>query len=140
VNYTTTEIINFLAELSGNDKIKPESDIFLDIRMVGDDFHEMIEKYARQFSVDMKNYRWYFHCDEEGSGIGGFFFTPPYRRVKRIPVTPAMLTEFANSGKWEIDYPPYQLPKRRYDLWINRLIIGMLLAVIIWIVIRWITG
>ncbi len=46
----------------------------------------------------MSNYLWYFHCNEEGTGsIGGMFFNTPYKSVNRIPVTPKMLTEFANS-------------------------------------------
>lgn len=133
MKYTTTAIIKFLAELSGTDKINTHSDIFSDVGMVGDDFHGMIEKFAKQFSVNMEDYLWYFHCDEEGQSIGANFFKPPYTRVNRIPVTPAMLTEFANTGKWSINYPEHNVPKKRYDLLINAIVVGTLVAAtIIW--------
>jgi hypothetical protein len=114
------EIIEFIKDLAGTDEIEPDSDIF-EIGMVGDDFHEMIEKYAKKYSVNMTSYLWYFHTDEEGFGsLGGLFFDPPYKRVKRIPVTPAMLADFANKGQWVIQYPDHKIPKRRYDLLINK--------------------
>lgn len=129
------EIINFLTDLAGTDKINPDSDIFDDIGMVGDDFHEMIEKYSKIFSVDMSTYLWYFHADEEGNNFGGDFFPPPYERVKRIAVTPLMLTKFANSQKWDIQYPEHPLPKKRYDLVINSILFGLVLTgIAIWII------
>ncbi len=134
--YTVDEIIDFLTDLAGTDKINSDSDIFNDVGMVGDDFHEMIEKYSKKYSVDMSGYLWYFHADEEGSSsIGGAFFTPPYERVKRIPVTPLMLTNFANQRKWNIQYPEHTLPKKRYDLLVNTIIVGLVLTgFIIWLI------
>jgi len=98
--------------------------------MVGDDFHEMIEKYAKKYSVEMKGYLWYFHADEESgwNNIGGWFFKPPYSRVARIPITPLMLTDFANRGKWDLQYPEHKLPKKRSDILINQILLGVLLA------------
>jgi hypothetical protein len=138
LKYTTTDIIQFLFPLSGDNKIKPDSDIFHDVGMVGDDFHLMIEEYAKKFAVDMTDYLWYFHSDEEGWGIG--FFKAPYELVKRIPVTPALLAQFANTGKWDIPYPEHQLPKNRYDLVIKRilsLIPGFVAGFIVIVIILW---
>lgn len=135
MKHLTENSINFLKNLSGTDKIGPDSDIFNDIGMVGDDFHEMIQKYSKKFSVNMSDYLWYFHADEEGgwNSIGALFFNPPYKRVKRIPVTPSMLTDFANQGKWDIQYPDHKLPKRRYDLLINTVLFGIgMLLLIVW--------
>jgi hypothetical protein len=128
---TTGEIVHFLIELSGRDDVTPNSDIFNDIHLVGDDFREMIEKFASKYSVDMTNYLWYFHADEEGgwNSLGGLFFDPPYKKINRIPVTPSMLTEFANKGKWDIHYPIHKLPTKRYDLIINQ-IVGILFLII----------
>ena len=124
---TTNEIVDFVKDFTRLDNIIDETDIF-DRGVGGDDFDELIEKYAKTYSVDMKTYLWYFHSDEEGSGgIGRFFFSPPNKRVKRIPVTPSLLTEFANKGKWGIKYPKHKIPKRRYDLIIN----GILSVIII---------
>ena len=109
--YSKENIVSFLTDLIGVDKITLQSDIFFDLGVVGDDFHEMIEKYQKTFNVDITNYLWYFHADEEGQSIGGGFFKAPYERVKRIPVTPKMLLDFANNGKWTIEYPVHTLPK-----------------------------
>jgi len=77
------------------------------------------------YSVDMTAYLWYFHSDEEGNNIGGLFFPPPYKRVKRIAVTPLLLTEFANTGKWDIEYPNHKIPQKRYDTLIDVIIMLM---------------
>jgi hypothetical protein len=116
---TTNEIIGLVKDYSGRKNITDNTDIF-NAGIVGDDFHELIEKYAKTYSVEMTNYLWYFHADEEGCNIGGIFFEPPYKRVERIPVTPSLLTEFANKGKWDIDYPKHKIPQKRYDLLINK--------------------
>ena len=111
LNYTINDIIAFLIDLSKTDEINADSDIFGDVGMVGDDFHEMIEKYAKQFSVDMTGYLWYFHTYEEGQSMGGNFIESPYERVERIPITPTMLLEFAIKGKGDIHYLPKKIPK-----------------------------
>lgn len=128
---TLQEIIYFLENQTGCEKIKADTDIFADLGVVGDDFHEMIDLYARKYNVDMTKYLWYFHSDEEGQSIGGGFSKPPYERVKRIPVTPNMLTEFSNKGAWTIDYPEHTLPKRRYDLIINQIIVLCIVTIIV---------
>ena len=118
------EIYNFLEDYSGIHPESPDIDIFKDLGVTGDDFHEMIDKYSKNYRVDMSNYLWYFHADEEGQrSIGGFFFKPPYERVKRIPVTPRMLSDFIVTKKWEIEYPEHKVPKRRIDLIINLVIL-----------------
>lgn len=134
--YTIAEIIDFLKDVSKTDNIKADSDIFKDIGMSGDDFHETIEEYANRFSVDMTNYLWYFHADEEGSfSIGSIFFKPPYVRVERMPISPNLLLNFANTGRWDIKYPPHKLPTKRYDILINQIFSGfILLTIIIWLI------
>jgi hypothetical protein len=129
-----TEIINFVKEISGIDEINPESDIY-ELGVVGDDFHEMIEEYAKTFEVDMTKYLWYFHADEEGQNFGALFFKPPYLRVDRIPVNPRLLSEFAENKKWCIDYPEHKLPNKRIDLIINQIfiILSVIIALRIWV-------
>ena len=124
--YTIEEAIAFIKEISANNDVNPDTDIFKDLRITGDDFEEMIEKYGKFFSVNISNYKWYFHNKEEGLNIiGGIFFKPPNKRVERIPITPLLLTELANKGVWDIQYPEYKLPKRRYDIITNQIIIGL---------------
>lgn len=122
---TNDEIILFVKDHAavGGENINLDTDIFDELGCVGDDFHELIEKYTQRYSVDMSGYLWYFHSDEEGQNYGGVFFNPPYNRVKRIPVTPRMLTDFANQEKWNLDYPSHKLPKYRFDILFNYLLL-----------------
>lgn len=115
--------------------IRPDSDLKNDQGVFGDDFEEMINKYAKLFNVDMTNYRWYFHMREEGSdySIGSILFKPPYDRVPYIPVTPQMLVDFANKGKWDIDYPPHKIPKRRVDLLVNFVVVVVFIIFVLYI-------
>lgn len=133
MKYTVNNIIDFLKDQASIDDIDPNTNICDDIGVAGDDFDEMLEAYSKLFSVDMDDYLWYFHSEEEGwNSIGGSFFPPPNKQVKRIPITPSMLTEFANSGKWDVKYPEHNVSKRRYDLYIN---LFLLVAVLIWIIV-----
>jgi hypothetical protein len=134
---TTDVIIDFLKDKIGSDDIKVDSDLYSDLGVYGDDFDELISDYSKKFTVNMDKYLWYFHMTEEGGqcSIGGMFFTPPYKRIQRIPVTPKMLTEFANKAQWYIDYPEYKLPKRRWDILINQVLI---LGLLTWLIVKWI--
>jgi len=117
------EIIDFIKEESGNDKVYPETDIFDDLEMVGDDFHEMIENYSKRFDVKMDNYLWYFHSNDEGIGnIGAIFFTPPFKKVERIPISPNLLLNCANSRQWNVKYPEHNGQVGRSDLAVNRIL------------------
>ncbi len=71
---TAEELISFVKDFTAVDKVQSETDIFSDLRCTGDDFHELIEKYAKKYPVDMSSYLWYFHADEEGQNFGGVFF------------------------------------------------------------------
>nr|WP_294903084.1 DUF1493 family protein [uncultured Lacibacter sp.] len=122
------EIIAFVIKQTGcaKSEVSAVTDIFNELSCVGDDFHELIEKYALQFNVDMSSYLWYFHADEEGVNFGGVIFKPLYARVQRIPVTPEMLLQFANAGAWMIDYPEHKIPKYRMDVYITWLFVVLI--------------
>lgn len=133
------EIIKLIEDLSGVSDISEDSDIFSDIGLVGDDFDEFLEKYSEKYKVDMTEYLWYFHTDEEGAwnSIGGIFFAPPNKKVKRIPVTPKLLLNFIKIGKWNLKYPAHAIPKRRYDILINQLLtVAFVIWVLVWIVLK----
>lgn len=119
--YTFQDIKSFLEEKVGCDKdeIIETCDIVKDLGCYGDDFDELISEYSKKFHVDISSYLWYFHTSEEGNSFGGIFFKAPNERVKRIPVTPAVLLDSANIGKWVISYPLHTLPKKRFDISIN---------------------
>lgn len=128
------EISNFLEDYSAVYDEDPHIDIYKDMHVIGDDFHEMIEDYSKQYKVDMSDYLWYFHAEEEGYNVGGMFFKPPYKRVTRIPVTPQMLADFIMTKKWKVEYPDHEIPKRRIDLLINQiLVIAGVIGLGIWI-------
>jgi hypothetical protein len=131
------EIVNFLEDYSGIHPESPYTDIFKDLGLVGDDFHEMIDNYAKEYQVDMADYLWYFHANEEGHSISGYFFKPPYERVERIPVTPQMLANFIVTKKWKVEYPKHEIPKHRIDILINQAIMLVcILGLVIWLVYR----
>jgi len=123
--YQIDEILKFVGNHTGCalDEVHETSDIVNDLGCDGDDFGELIDKFSKDYKVDISSYRWYFHHTEEGNNFGGSIFRPPNERVERIPVTPGMLFGFANTGKWEMQYPEHKLPKRRYDIIINQLLL-----------------
>jgi len=98
---------------------------------------ELLNAYAERFGVDLSGYLWYFHTGKEGGpGIGGLFFPPPNARVQEIPITLGMLREFAERGRWAIEYPPHEPPQSRPDLRLNQLVAlvflaGVVLAVVL---------
>ncbi|MBK7434198.1 MAG: DUF1493 family protein [Chitinophagaceae bacterium] len=126
--YNLTDILNLVSKKTGCYDATGSSDIESDLGCYSDDFHELISEYSKTFTVDMTSYLWYFHTGEEGNNFGGYFFKAPYERVKRIPVTPDMLLEFANKGKWDLKYPPHKIPKKRYDILINTVLVLLAIA------------
>jgi hypothetical protein len=124
---TYDDVYEFLIEelKVKREQLTPDVSLRDRLGVEGDDFFEFEEAYARRFSVDMSAYRWYFHHGEEGFSIGGLLFKPPYDRVDRIPVTPTLLLESANAGRWPLEYPPHELPAVRYDGIVN---VGIFLA------------
>ncbi|PKP16969.1 MAG: hypothetical protein CVU07_05180 [Bacteroidetes bacterium HGW-Bacteroidetes-23] len=117
------EIINFIEKEFWKSNLNSDSDIFETLKITGDDCEDLLFKYKEKFDVDFDSFLWYFHFDEETSPfIGGLFFKSPCQRVKRIKITPKMLSEFANSKVWNIDYPEHKLPKYRFDILINGMV------------------
>lgn len=131
---TIEEIVDFTKDCLKEDNIFPDTDIF-SLGVCGDDMDEFLESYHKKYNVNFDNYLWYFHNEEEISNnfsIGKIFFKPPYDSVERIPITPEILTKFANTKVWEIDYPEHQLPKYRYDVLIDQIIFGGLALIILY--------
>ena len=126
-------LVELIAESVGVQatEVLPGTDIEHDLGCVGDDFHELMDAYSTRFKVDMNDYRWYFHTQEEGMNLGSMDFPPPNDRVERIPVTPALLAKFAVQGSWGVAYPAHDLPEHRLDLTLNRV---LLLLVVAWVI------
>ena len=134
-NYQLTDIISFVAVETASKKVHENSDIDRDLRWTGDDFDELMEKYAQRYQVDMSSYLWYFHSAEEGNNLGSAFFKAPNELVEHIPITPKMLFEFAQKGKWDLEYPEHTLPKRRYDLIVNGVLVVLSLILLRYFVV-----
>ncbi|WP_213190211.1 DUF1493 family protein [Cloacibacterium caeni] len=135
---TIEEIVDFTKDFLKEDNIFPDTDIF-SLGIYGDDMDEFLGSYHKKYGVNFDNYLWYFHNEEEISNnfsIGKIFFKPPYDSVERIPITPEILTKFANTKVWEIYYPEHQLPKYRYDVLIDQIIFGGLALIIIYISLK----
>lgn len=130
--HSQEQIDSFISEKTSIDELGPNDDLLNDQGVGGDGFHELIEEYAKLFNVDMTGYLWYFHADEEGVGIsiGGIFFKAPYERVTHISVTPALLLEMANKGRWDLHYPSHKLPKRRWDMIVNQVVFVL---IVVWL-------
>jgi hypothetical protein len=75
-----------------------------DIGLYGTDIDHLMSEYSKRFGVNLDGYIWYFHTGEDGFGIGALIFRPPDMRVKRIPITIGMLYEFAQVGRWNVQY------------------------------------
>ena len=127
--HTIEDLVVFVREISAVEEVRPESDVFEELGVSGDDFHEMMDKYAKKCAVDMTNYLWYFHADEEGWSTGRIFFKPPYKQVTRIIVTPTLLADFANKGEWKLIYPEHKIAVQRFDILINQV---MFIAFLLW--------
>lgn len=111
----------FLEDQIDSDAITEASDILKDLCVDGDNFFDLVTFFSKRYNVDISSCLWYFHWSEEGSwnSIGSWISKSPDKKVPYIPVASLMLTEFANKGKWDIQYPDHQRPKRRYDLMLN---------------------
>lgn len=132
MKYTVDDIIDFLKEQSLEEEISEKTNICDEIGIWGDDFHELIIAFEERFSVDMNEYLWYFHSEEEGSLFSISMFPRANEQVRRIPITPLILTDIANSGKWKIDYPEHKITNTKYNDYSSLAILIILLGIIIY--------
>jgi hypothetical protein len=129
-------IITLIRAFTGfRGEITAESTLVQDLDIWGDDLVEFFEAYLIEFNVDMSSYRWYFHTREEVSPhLGSIFFKPPNKRVPQIPITVSMLKDFADSGKWSVQYPEHTLPKYRIDIILDWIIlVALFIGCLAWV-------
>jgi hypothetical protein len=135
--YDYAAIYAFLSEEVGVDTacLKHDTSLQDDLGVAGDDFDELVGDYAERFGVDISGYRWYFHHDAEGSGPADLFFKQP--SYERIAVTPTLLLESANAGRWMLEYPQHRGPRRRiHQSLLSCLFILVILMLFPWAVMR----
>jgi hypothetical protein len=125
-------------ELGINAKaLKPDSDLFEDFGVFGDDLFELVEVFAENYSVKVDDFLWYFHSPEEASSLFGIIFPPPNKRVSRIPITPDMLVQYANKKYWGLKYPTHEIPNRRWDILLSQLLLITLLIALVAVGVFW---
>ncbi|MEO1322289.1 MAG: DUF1493 family protein [Pseudomonadota bacterium] len=121
-------------ECDYDNPINPDEDIFRRIGITGDDADAFLIAFETTFDVDMRNYVWYFHSEQEGGlDFGGLFFRSPDRLVTRIPITPRILSNSINAKMWSVQYPDHTMPKVRRDLAANWIFIGALAVFLVWL-------
>lgn len=118
--------------------IDPDEDIFNRVGITGDDADDFIIAFEKTFDVDMRNYLWYFHSEEEGGlDLGGLFFKSPDRLVTRIPITPRVLSDSIAAKKWTVHYPEHTAPNVRRDLALNWVfLLAAPLLFLVWTLVR----
>jgi hypothetical protein len=116
------KIIELIETEFWESNLNSDSDIFSQVGIDGDDCDEFLQKFSEKYGVDMSDFLWYFHYQDEASitfNLGSRFFKTPNQRVQEIPITPKMLAEFATTKKWKINYPEHKLAAYRYDMIFN---------------------
>ncbi|OKH18113.1 DUF1493 family protein [[Limnothrix rosea] IAM M-220] len=103
--------------------LNPDTDLFQTFDLQADACNDFMKSFGEEFKVDLDNYLWYFHHGEAGLNIGGFIFAPPYRRVERLAITPEILQKAATKKRWKLQYPDHDIPKKRWDMVINKAIL-----------------
>jgi hypothetical protein len=137
--YEYEDIYGFLVKRLGVKRAKLHEEIHVsdELGCDGDDFSELMDAYAKRFAVDISAYLWYFHQGEEISmSLGASIFPPPNFRVERIPVTPRLLLESANAGRWLVEYPVHRMPRRRYDVLVDRVVALIVIATFLALIIH----
>ncbi|MEO0452419.1 MAG: DUF1493 family protein [Pseudomonadota bacterium] len=115
------------------DYLSPSDDILRKLRITGDDTDDFMIEFGQRFDVDLSNYNWYFHTEEEGYSIGSLFFKSLDRRVARIPITLEILANSIETKKWSVHYPEHTLPPFRKDLAVDRTLVIVALIFAIWV-------
>ena len=135
--YEFAGIFAFLGEELGVDQahLTPDTSLHDDLGVGGDEFDELVGDFAERFRVDMSGYRWYFHHDAKGTDPADLFFRQP--SYDRIAVTPRLLLESANAGRWVVAYPSHRAPRRGLHLSILSCVFMMLILMLFpWTVMR----
>ena len=129
---TFDEIATFVCKYAGTRRSHvTEATSLQDVGLYGDDLGYLMLEYSKRFAVNLDSYIWYFHTCEEGFSPGGLFFRSPDMRVKRIPITIGMLYEFAQAGRWDVQYPAHSVPRWRLDVLVDLIVALGLLSIVV---------
>jgi len=132
------QILALLTAFSERDQAQLEtSDVLVGNGIAGDAADEFLLAFAGRFDVDLTKFRYYFHYD--GDELPGY-----PKAVARdakgkphsfIPITLDMLIAAVERGRWEFDYPAFTLRTTRFPAWVNSVLKLILVAwVVFWVV------
>lgn len=99
------DIRQFLEERMELEKKGFHPDLDLTMIMYGDDMAELVNAFADRFQVNMSRFKPHYHSREEDYSIAAGFYTPKNEQVRHIPITPQLLLDSANAGRWWLEYP-----------------------------------
>ena len=84
----------------------------------GDSAVEFIDRFGKEFSIDMASYAWAFHHVDEGTLLRvGWPIPSGHHRALRFPLSVTLLTTAARTGQWPVRYP--QRPAVASWHWLN---------------------
>ena len=97
----------FVAEWSGVKAgvIDESTRLSEDLRLYGDDIHELVAAFGEAFEVDVGGYRWHQHSGPEGCNPLWLLRKPWWAREEQIPIRVGDLVASARAGTWTIRYP-----------------------------------
>ena len=104
----------FLAERTGTglERIDPSTRLDEDLGLFGGEVDDLVRDLAKVFRIDIREYRWHYHADEEQRTPLSWILAPRQRRVPRIPLRTRDLVESARRGSWSIAYPDTDIVPR----------------------------
>ncbi|MGB3277928.1 MAG: DUF1493 family protein [Pseudorhodobacter sp.] len=109
------DILALVLEHSG---VKPEklnpADIFGSSGMEGDGADEFLETFAEEFTVNLDEFRYYFHYigDEPPTSRRVFPVGSDGKEIPFWPITLDQLVAAAQAGRWQLSYPTHEIRTR----------------------------
>ena len=91
------------------DRVRPETTLFGDLGVDGDDGSDLMAEFANEFQVDISGFDHAKHFGPEASGcfpptaLFSFLFRPgrdPHHAAGKVPITIRDLVEAAERGQW----------------------------------------
>lgn len=112
--------------------LSEETDLHSDLRLISLDLEEFLDEFAKRFDVDLSEFLWYFHTEEDGVSLGRLFFAAPQDLVTRIPLRLALFYQAVELGRWPVDYPEHSLPRRRWDVVVDQCLAAAMALGLLW--------
>ncbi|QDU23365.1 DUF1493 family protein [Urbifossiella limnaea] len=120
---TFDEVAELVREQTNYDgPLTDDTELQADLGVAGDDLDRLLLAWAERFGADLSGYLPHFHTAEEGFNLGAWFYPPRDSRLPDVPITVGMLHQYAELGRWALEYPDHDPRRRRPDVWVNRVV------------------